>query len=174
MTGKGHRLTGVGAGFFAAAFVHVLGFSYSAEAIAALAAAFSTTLPDLIEIPIYKRGARTRTLIPHRTITHWPPLWFGIMYGAYYYLEPYYACALIGMSVGALAHILADAPNPLGIPWVLPHKRIALFGGLWRSGENEQMMVTVFTLFGVGSWLYAHQNTVAGQYLTHLWVWLWT
>lgn len=159
MTGQGHRLTGVGAGFFAAALVHTLGFNYTAEILAALAAASSTTLPDWIEIPVYKKGVRAGTLIPHRTITHWPPLWVGLIYLAYYYAEPYYAATLIGISVGALAHIVADAPNPMGIPWFWPHKRVSIFGGLWRSGQFEKTMTLVFTVTGLLYWGYAHQDT---------------
>lgn len=159
MTGQGHRLTGVGAGFFAAALVHTLGFNYTAELLAAIAAASSTTLPDWLEIPIYKKGVRTKTFIPHRTITHWPPLWLGLMYIAFTYLEPMYAATVLGICVGALAHIVADAPNPMGVPWFWPHKRVSIFGGLWRSGEFEKTMTFIFTLAGIGIWLHSHQDT---------------
>lgn len=158
MTGKGHRLTGIGAGFFAAALVHTLGFNYTAEVFAALAAASSTTLPDWIEIPVHKKGMRAGTLIPHRTITHWPPLWLGLMYFAFYYLEPYYAATLIGICVGAITHILADAPNPMGVPWFWPHKRVSILGGLWRSGQFEKTITAVFTAIGVFYWVQAHRD----------------
>lgn len=158
MTGKGHRLTGLGTGFFAAALVHTLGFNYTAEIVAGITAALSTTVPDWTEIPTYKRGIRTGTVIPHRTITHWPPLWLGLIYIAFNYLEPLPAATLIGVCVGALSHILADAPNPLGIPWILPNKRISILGGLWRSGEFEKAMVVVFTIAGAITWGYTHQD----------------
>lgn len=159
MTGKGHRLTGLGAGFFAAALTHTLGYNYTIEMVSALLAAFSTTIPDWIEIPTYKRGVRTGTLIPHRTITHWPPLWLGLIYVAFHYLDPLYAAAVIGICVGALAHILADAPNPMGIPWILPFSRLSIAGGLWRSGQFENTIVFVFTAAGIATWVYTHQDT---------------
>lgn len=159
MTGQGHRLTGISAGFFAAALVHTLGFNYTSEAIAAFAAAASTTLPDWLEIPIYKKGVRSGTLIPHRTITHWPPLWLGLMYFAFNYLEPFYAVMVMGIGVGALVHIVADAPNPMGVPWLWPNTRVSIFGGLWRSGEFEKTMTCVFTIAGVAIWLHSHQKT---------------
>lgn len=169
MTGKGHRLTGVGAGFFAAAFVHVLGYNYTAEIIAGLAAASSTTVPDWIEIPTYKKGVRTGTLIPHRTITHWPILWLGLMYVAFHYLEPYPAAIALGVCIGALAHILADAPNPMGIPMLWPHKRVSIFGGLWRSGEFEKSMTFVFTVVGLMFWAYTHQEAALVQRVLDGW-----
>lgn len=171
MTGKGHRLTGIGAGFFAAALVHVLGYNYTAEMIAGLAAASSTTLPDWAEIYTYKKGVRTGTLIPHRTVTHWPPLWLGLMYVAFHYLDPYPAAILLGVCVGAMAHILADAPNPMGIPLLWPHKRVSFFGGLWRSGEFEKSMTAIFTLAGLVFWGYTHQETVWVQTLINVWAW---
>ena len=169
MTGKGHRLTGLGAGFFAAALVHTLGFNYKAELVSALLAVLSTNIPDWIEIPTYKRGIRTGTLIPHRTITHWPPLWLGFIYIAFHYLEPLYAAALMGVCVGALVHILADAPNPRGIPWLLPNKRITLLGGLWRSGEFEKTLVMIFTVSGAFTWGYTHQDTTLIQTIIKGW-----
>lgn len=169
MTGNGHRLTGLGAGFFSAALVHTLGFNYTAEIVAGIIASLSTTVPDWIEIPTYRKGMRAGTIIPHRTITHWPPLWLGLIYIAFHYLEPLYAAALIGVSVGALAHILADAPNPMGIPWLLPNKRVSILGGLWRSGEFEKTMVIVFTIAGASMWVYTHQNTAWMQTIIKIW-----
>lgn len=169
MTGKGHRLTGVGAGLFAAAFVHVLGYDYTAEILAALAAASSTTLPDWAEITRYKKGVRAGTFIPHRTITHWPVLWLGLMYAAFHYLDPYPAAIVLGICVGALAHIVADAPNPMGVPILWPHKRVSFFGGLWRSGEFEKSMTFVFTVVGLGFWAYVHNETLFIQTLIASW-----
>ena len=168
MTGKGHRLTSVGTGFFAAAVVHLLGYNALGQLIAGLAAASSVTAPDWLEIPQYKKGVRSGTLIPHRTITHWPVLWIGIIYAAYSYLDPYIAVTIIGISMGSLSHILADAPNPMGVPMLWPHRRVSLFGGLWRSGEYEKSMAFVFTVAGIGFWLYVHQFLGLDRFLAEL------
>lgn len=149
MTGKGHRMTGLAAAFFAAAVARKTG---TPELIAASVALFSITLPDWLEIPLYRRGMRAGTVIPHRTITHWPPLWLCLIW---YCAQLGGAVGALGQgaAVGALMHILGDAPNPMGIPWLLPNQRIR-FGkkGLWRSGQNETLMVIVFTIAGYATW----------------------
>lgn len=152
MTGRGHRWTGLGAAFLAAAAARLGGLSEISEVAAALVAAFSTTMPDWIEIPFYKNGVRSGSLIAHRTLTHWPPLWFAaIAWGVYD--GTIIGAAAIGAAVGSLYHILGDAPNPMGIPWLLPHRRIR-FGkkGWWRSGQHEILMTLGFTALGYGAW----------------------
>ena len=96
-------------------------------------------------------------------------LWLALMYVAYHYLDPYFAATLIGVCVGALAHILADAPNPMGVPMLWPHKRVSIFGGLWRSGEFEKSMTVVFTLVGLIFWGYTHQETTIMQSVIDGW-----
>lgn len=123
-----------------------------AELAAALVAAFSTTMPDWIEIPFYRNGVRSGSLITHRTITHWPALWLGLIaWGAHD--GTFIGGMAIGASMGALFHILGDAPNPMGIPWWLPHKRVKLGKkGWWRSGQHEFLMTLAFTAMGYGAW----------------------
>jgi membrane-bound metal-dependent hydrolase YbcI (DUF457 family) len=152
MTGTGHRLTGIGAAFIAAAFARQMGLDIMGQTVAAGLAAVNTTIPDWIEIPIYIQGKRVSSVIPHRTITHWPPLWIALIYFSAQQ-GGLIAAAGLGISIGAFTHILGDAPNPMGIPWILPHKRMSLGGkGWWRSGQNELLMVTGYTAIGYGLW----------------------
>ncbi|KVP75548.1 hypothetical protein WJ96_07530 [Burkholderia ubonensis] len=155
MTGRGHRWTGLGAAFMAAAVVRLSGMTEFAEIAAALVAASSTTMPDWIEIPFYKNGVRSGSLIAHRTITHWPALWLLLIAWGVHDGSIIGALA-IGAAVGSLTHILGDAPNPMGIPWLLPHKRLR-FGkkGWWRSGQHEILMTLCFAAFGVAAWYLA-------------------
>jgi membrane-bound metal-dependent hydrolase YbcI (DUF457 family) len=136
----------------AAAVAHLGGMSEISELGAALVAAFSTTMPDWIEIPIYRGGARAGSLIPHRTITHWPPLWFLLI--AWGIRDSTILGAVgIGAAIGSLYHILGDAPNPMGIPWLLPHRRMRIGKkGWWRSGQHEILMTMFFTGIGIGAW----------------------
>lgn len=152
MTGRGHRLTGIGAAFIAAAIARL---TDTPEFIAAAVALTATTMPDWIEIPFYRNGTRVGSLITHRTITHWPPLWLALIYWGILQGGVVGAMA-IGAAIGSLTHILGDAPNPMGIPWILPYKRLR-FGkkGWWRSGQNEFFMVVTYTLFGFGCWYLA-------------------
>lgn len=163
MTGKGHRLTGLGTAFIAATLAKYAGLDEVLQILTGAIASISTTIPDWIEIPYYRKGVRAGSLIKHRTITHWPWLWLGLMiWGCTF--NGIEACILIGASCGALAHILADAPNPMGIPWIHPAQRIR-FGkkGLWRSGEYETLIVSLFTLIGAGIWLIGNSETEAAQ-----------
>lgn len=154
MTGLGHKATGVGAAFIAAAIASVGGML---ELAAAVLAAVSCRLPDQIEMPRYKNGIRAGTWIPHRTITHWPFLWLLVLYAGFTMnVGVVVGSGLVGIAVGALTHILCDAPNPMGIPWFVPHRRLKLGRkGLWRSGQYEYLIVLCYTLFGYIVWRFA-------------------
>lgn len=155
MTGRGHRLTGLGAAFIAAAIARASNQPELFELVAAAIAMVSTTMPDWIEIPFYRNGMRVGSLITHRTLTHWPPLWLAcITWGIYD--GTLIGAAALGAAVGSLVHILGDCPNPMGIPWLVPHKRIRLGKkGLWRSGEHEFLLIIAFAAVGFGSWYVA-------------------
>lgn len=149
MTGKGHRWTSVGAAFLAAAAARLLGLP---EIVAAAIATVSVTMPDWAEIPFYKNGLRTGSLIAHRTLTHWPIVWL-LTIGVGVHEGGLVGASLLGMSVGCLVHILGDAPNPMGIPWLLPNQRIRIGKkGWWRSGEHEPFMALTFATIGFVVW----------------------
>ena len=160
MTGTGHRLTGIGAAFIAAALLRMAGATEVEQLVGAVIAGSTPRIPDWIEISTFRNGVRTGTVIPHRTITHWPPLWLFIAWYAHGF-GGLIAAGGVGVTVGALTHILGDAPNPMGIPWIFPHKRI-VFGkkGWWRSGKNEAWIVMGYGLFGV--WLWGYSARFAG------------
>lgn len=149
MTGTGHRWTGIGAAFLAAAAARWAGLP---EVIAATVALVSCTVPDWTEIQCFRGGVRVGTLIPHRTITHWPPLWLALL--AWGCADGTYVGAIaFGCAIGALTHILGDAPNPMGIPWLFPHKRLRIGRkGLWRSGQHELLIILGYGAFGYAVW----------------------
>ncbi|MFV9473171.1 metal-dependent hydrolase [Advenella sp. RU8] len=168
MTGKGHRLTGLGAAFIAAAIAKTAGLDVLLQTASALFAAVSTSLPDWIEIPYYRKGARKGSLIKHRTYTHWPWFWVGLIYWAFS-IKGFEGATMIGAATGALTHILADAPNPMGIPWIHPRQRIS-FGkkGWWRSGRYETVLVSLFTVFGVSIWTLVNPDNAFAKGLTQI------
>lgn len=154
MTGTGHRLTGIGAAFIGAALMRINGGNETEQVIAGFIAMGTTRIPDQIEFPSFNNGVKTGSLIPHRTITHWPFLWIALWCYCNTF-DGYIAAAGLGVAVGALTHILWDAPNPMGIPWVLPYKRISLGKkGLWRSGRGEYLIVTLYGALGFWFWTF--------------------
>jgi membrane-bound metal-dependent hydrolase YbcI (DUF457 family) len=164
MTGKGHWWIG--------AIVSPISFelAHSAGGIGwlALLMTFSgATAPDWLEI----RKPSGGTVITHRTITHWLPLWCLALVAVLAtmdtpiaqglnkldpsmyqligeLLSPVVASALIGFLVGGLSHLATDFPNPMGIPIVTPWHRLSL--NLWNSGEGEKItkgLAVAFVLF---------------------------
>jgi len=153
MKGYGHHITGAITGITIAL---VAARYFEAPSIAAAAAVVGGwvggTLPDKLEGP-----AKCR-LLPHRTITHWLPLWVVILVACWFppinTLPEILRMLMYGLVGGAITHILTDWPNPQGIPIKTPFQRHSL--NLWRSGENEFFIIAVqavaawFVVGGVG------------------------
>lgn len=160
MTGRGHRLTGIGAGFAAAALARLWGWPLELELTAGVVAAAGTTIPDWTEIPIIRNGLRVGSIIPHRTITHWGLMWGALLMYALmgWGAADYVSAILAGAAVGAIFHLIGDAPNPMGVPWLLPHRRMRMGKGgrgLWRSGQYELAIIVVLGLVGWAFWWFA-------------------
>lgn len=138
MTKEGHQLTGFGAALLAAATVSQ--FPGGLPVLAAIFAMAGTTAPDWLEIAWYDRERRCRrSLITHRTWTHWLPLWLIALVYCFVLLvssrNMLLASCLTGFVFGGLMHLAVDVPNPTGIPVIYPRKRRFSFK-LWRSDEN--------------------------------------
>lgn len=145
MTGKGHVISGL----VLSTSVYVFAKEINAEPIlATLFFLFGSTAPDWLEIRKKSGG----TIIRHRTITHWVPLWILLFYFSHYailnnyvflnnYVEyqNYFYSVLIGFSMGGILHLLLDLPNPMGIPILTPYHRFSL--NLWKSGKNETFII---------------------------------
>jgi len=165
MTGKGHHAVGIGAALMSYAALIGRGYEEPMALIAAWAVLPGATAPDWLEIS-RGGGKKRRTLITHRTLTHWLPLWIGVFLWTYHQIgiSAHYGWFIAwGFSVGALVHLLVDVPNPLGIPIMTPWHRVSL--GWWRSGEMEALIITVFAIGGILSVLSAH-----GMLHPDLWV----
>jgi membrane-bound metal-dependent hydrolase YbcI (DUF457 family) len=160
MTGKGHLLTGAIFSFASFKFTNDIG---GLGIITALFTIFGSTAPDWLEI---RKG--TNTLIPHRTITHWLPIWLIMfLYGLSQFnpnlidflknintdlytivsikINIIISSAILGFSIGGLLHLLFDIPNPMGIPVFTPVHRISL--NLWKSGEKEFFIILISVTF---------------------------
>lgn len=99
------------------------------------------TAPDKLEY--LAMGVRW---IKHRTLTHWPTLWLGVIASAMYLVSFIgdFAYAVVGYGLGALFHILGDWCTPKGIPLWLPNRKSMRSGNIVRSTKNEFWVVLTF------------------------------
>lgn len=137
-----HHATGWAAGLIAAALVAKAGAAgpwYAGSLFAFVAGVAGGTAPDWMEVAWWSRARRL--WITHRTATHWGLAWFAALafsYASLHHSRPY-AAALFGFACGGLMHLLADWPNPLGVPWIW--KRHSL--NLWKSGRCDVLVVAL-------------------------------
>lgn len=115
------------------------------------------TAPDWMEI----RKPNGGTVIRHRTVTHWLPIWLALFFLTlgivqknptvmdliHFDIPVFVTSFFLGFSIGGLLHLLVDIPNPMGIPILTPYRRFSL--KLWKSGKFEIPIVTVFFLFSL-------------------------
>ena len=107
--------------------------------LAGAAALSGANAPDWLEIASRNKEGERRSVIPHRTITHWLPLWIlGLWWGTANAGDTV-GSFVIGFTIGGLMHLAMDWPNPLGITVWVPWKRVS--GHLWRSGQREILLV---------------------------------
>ncbi|MGN6086151.1 metal-dependent hydrolase [Trinickia sp.] len=137
-----HHATGWAAGLIAAALVAQAGAGgpwHLGSLTAFVAGVAGGTAPDWMEVAWWSRARRL--WITHRTVTHWGLAWVAALvfaYGALHHARPY-TPALFGFACGGLMHLLADWPNPLGVPWIW--KRHSL--NLWKSGRCDLLVVAL-------------------------------
>jgi membrane-bound metal-dependent hydrolase YbcI (DUF457 family) len=147
MTGRGHALVGLGVGLAAAGLARELGYFPVVSFVGAVA---GSTAPDWLELPSKPSffGHGGSRVIPHRTLTHWWPLWVLALIVAVHLSIPLAAAWLLGFSLGGLSHILVDLPNPMGVPIWTPAASSRRSLKLWRSGQREFLIIAVFWLLG--------------------------
>lgn len=153
---KAHHATGWAAGVIAATLVAHAGAAgpYHAWSVVALIAGIAGgTAPDWLEVAWWTR--KRKLWITHRTLTHWGVGWIALL--AYSYLElrrEWWAAPAFGFAAGGIMHLLADWPNPMGVPWIAGRHSL----NLWKSGRCDLIVVTA-------AWLVA--GTVADHVYFH-------
>ncbi len=138
---KAHHATGWAAGIIAATLAArstaSAGGPYPLWTVLTFAAAVAgATAPDWLEVAWW---SRTRRLwIKHRTATHWGIGWLLLVAGSYHRLghDPL-AAPLFGFACGGVMHLLADWPNPLGVPWIAGRHSL----NWWNSGHCDLLIV---------------------------------
>jgi uncharacterized membrane protein YeaQ/YmgE (transglycosylase-associated protein family) len=135
---KAHHATGFAAGIIAAAIVARSGGGpfHPAVLLSFIAGVAGSTAPDWLEVAWW---SRTRRLwITHRTLTHWGIGWLALLAVSYHTLgHSIYAVPAFGFACGGLMHLLADWPNPLGVPWIAGRHSL----NLWNSGHCDLIVV---------------------------------
>ncbi len=151
MTKQGHQLTGIGAGALALVLVNIaMGATW--EWYAGIMAWFGSTAPDWLELPYGWKGTRRLSVIAHRTWTHWLPVWLVLAGWALTGTPTLLKAAMAGFAVGGLVHLAMDIPNPMGIPILLPTRRVSLYW--WKSQEHVLELTLGVWLFGfLALWL---------------------
>ncbi len=161
MTGKGHTQVGIAFSISVAygTYVYLTEQSIVLSILAAFFTIIGATAPDWLEIRKKSGG----TVITHRTITHWFPIWVALIYFAVVFKESNgfnvsvisdhsmainaISATFIAFSVGCLLHLATDLPNPLGIPFLTPYHRISL--KLWKSGQYEIPIIVLSYLASI-------------------------
>lgn len=174
-----HESTGWAAGVIAAALV---GTSLKGDAtpvwclLAFLMAYSGGTAPDWMEISWWKRGSGRHSWITHRTWTHWGLPWLAALWFSYVFMPQAPPLSLLfGFAAGGVMHLLADFPNPLGVPWLLPTRRHSL--RWWNSGRYDLIVVSAAWLTAAylsdQAWFDGQMKaTLLDLFAETLWPWL--
>jgi hypothetical protein len=136
---KAHHATGWAAGIISA----TLAARYGAGGpfhlwtwLTFAAGVAGSTAPDWLEVAWWSR--KRRLWITHRTATHWGVGWVALLALSWHALGHHpLAAPAFGFACGGLMHLLADWPNPLGVPWVVGRHSL----NLWNSGHCDLIVV---------------------------------
>lgn len=163
-----HQLVGVSLGFLIFMYLESLGYGIFARVGAAFLAFWGATAPDWLEIAHAEKDYSGKwhrvSVIPHRTFTHWLPLWAVPAIGILYFLPAHAAiiahpgmadilALLLGFVMGGLSHLICDIPNPTGVPILLPTAKHRISLRLWKSGSGyEWLEILMFWGLAAGAW----------------------
>ena len=136
-----HRSTGWAVGVIAAAIASLrLTDPHHVWTIATLLCAYAGgTAPDWLENAWWSRRGARKLWIAHRSWTHWGVAWLSLLFVSYWAMKRTpLAAPAFGFAAGGIMHLLADWPNPLGVPWLLT-KRHSLHW--WKSGRCDYLII---------------------------------
>jgi inner membrane protein len=174
MTGSGHRITGIILSIASFKFGYDITSDFFISGVVAIGTILGGNAPDYLEIrtKVYSGGkvVGTKTLIPHRTLTHWVLMWVVFFYfcllsftqdsSIYFYdyfsewvsyvntnrdVSKFISGFFLGYAIGGLLHLIVDLPNYQKIPIFTPFDKFAFF--FWRSGQMEPFIIGACILF---------------------------
>ena len=155
-------------------------YSMTGDVVPTAAAVVGSVLPDLLEFRIGKDSAG---LIPHRTITHYPPIWIAAFASLWLMYQSTGSASWIiyaGMFavLGGLLHLAEDALSKGGIPFFSPYGK-PHGAGVYKVGTTSEEALAFGLVFfflciasvrGYFKVEHAHQqamilHTIAGRFL---------
>jgi hypothetical protein len=165
---KAHRATGLAAGVIAASIVAHIGAAgplYVWALLSFITAVAGSTAPDWLEVAWWSR--KHRLWVKHRTVTHWGIGWISLLVYSYRWLgHDWLAAPAFGFACGGLMHLLADWPNPRGVPWIAARHSL----NWWKSGNCDLLIVGASW---VAAWFVADHVWLHGisslTLLQHVW-----
>ncbi len=127
---------------------------FSFVTLVALGMLLGARSPDRLEIPSFHRPTKTRrSVIPHRTLTHWPQLWIVITASCWFTWQTstdvlLYAITSTGLGFCAAAwlHLFMDIMTPMGIPLRTPFGSRSSFNLYKTSESGEWLCILVFII----------------------------
>lgn len=145
MTSRGH--IGVGAALGAALGTPIISNGQVMLTCLVIAASLAgARAPDAMEIYKWRHGKRY-SLIPHRTITHWPIAWLiggSILIAA---TPSGFRSVSIAFIISALIHLLLDYATPSGIPFWQPFEK-GRSRRIYRTGDIAAELLIVGSCLG--------------------------
>lgn len=110
--------------------------------------------PDRLEIPVVNRFTKVRhSLIPHRTLTHWPGFWIvltvlscALSLVLVDSLLQAFACVGIGFCIASWLHLIMDIMTPTGIPLLTPFGNRTSLNLYKTASLGEWLCIFIFIL----------------------------
>ncbi len=109
--------------------------------------------PDKLEIARWGRWTNRRySLIPHRTLTHWWPVWMGLLIYSVLlvsqaddFTQTATSWGLLGFAISGVLHLALDVMTPTGVPILNPFGKKFSFS-VYRAGSPAELLL----ISGVG------------------------
>lgn len=117
---------------------------------------FGSSAPDWLEMNQKVNGKWVRT-IPHRTLTHWLPIWLAVFWLVwveqiigFWMLE----LLVVGFLLSGMLHIIVDACSLSGVPLLTPFGKSRFKLGIYRTGGTSEMVfgMVLVASSAISSW----------------------
>lgn len=144
MRGVSHLLGGIALG--SGALVATESVLFAAGAV------IGSKSPDWLELPVRSFNGARIGLLPHRTITHWPFLWFLGVFWSIVCMDNYLQTVFLGFFMGGLIHLAQDACTHMGVPIFLPmgeRYSLRLVHGILSEILVNMTLLPAFFLIGL-------------------------